>query len=154
MKKLDFIVEKLIFIVLILMTLITFGNVFSRYVLHASWSFVEEITTNLFVWASFLGASVAVKRKGHLGFSAIVDLFPPKMRKAAAIFAVVSAVIVFILLFLYGLEMVFSQYMMEQTSPALGWPEWVFGISIPVGALLMIVRFVELGYLELKGELK
>ncbi|MCR4441850.1 MAG: TRAP transporter small permease [Peptococcaceae bacterium] len=151
MKIIDYLEEILIVVFLLVMTVITFSNVVSRYVLHASWSFTEEITTNFFVWASFLGAAVAVKRKGHLGLSYLTDFLPPRLQKAAALFAVVVSVTIFVILLKYGIDMVISQYKMGQTTPALGLPEWTFGISVPIGAVFLLIRFVELGYRELKG---
>lgn len=133
------------------MVIITFGNVVSRYILHASLSFTEEITTVVFVWISFLGASVATKRKGHLGFSAIVDMFPEKYKKAAGVFTTLCGFILFAVLLKFGIDMVISQYKTGHTSPALGWPGWLFGISIPVGALILVLRFLQLAYMELKG---
>ena len=139
MKIFEYVEEILITIGLVVMTTLAFGNVLSRYLFHASWSFTEEITTSLFVWVTFLGASVAAKRKGHLGLSIITDNLPPKGQKVAVLFSVATATVVFGILLKYGLEMV------------IGWPEWIYGTAIPVGAILMIVRFLELGYNELKG---
>lgn len=151
LKKLENLEIWIIAISMLLMTVITFSNVISRYVLHQSWSFTEEITTNLFVWVTFLGASVATKRKGHLGLSILTDYLPPVLKKAAIAFTVLCSVVLFSILFKYGVDMVKSQSITGQTSPALGWPEWIFGISVPVGALILIFRFLELGYQELKG---
>jgi C4-dicarboxylate transporter DctQ subunit len=45
--------------------------------------------------------------------------------------------------------MVLSQKRFNQTSPALGWPEWIFGLAVPIGAFSLIVRFIQLGVTEL-----
>jgi TRAP-type C4-dicarboxylate transport system permease small subunit len=37
--------------------------------------------------------------------------------------------------------MVKSEMKLGVTTPSLGWPEWVFGIFIPIGGLFIIVRF-------------
>ncbi len=151
MKILEYTEETLIGICLTVMTSIAFCNVVSRYILHASWAFTEEITCILFVWVTFLGGAVAVKRKGHLGFSALADLLSPKMQKVVTIFGVVCSVLLFVILCKYGVDMVISQYNFKQTTAAMGFPEWVFGLSIPIGSIFMIIRFIELGYKELRG---
>lgn len=151
MKLINNIEKTLIVFSLVLMTTITFGNVLSRYLFHASWSIAEEITTILFVWVTFLGASVATKRKGHLGLTILTDYLPPALKRKALFFSIFCSISVFVLLMVYGIMMVMSQYKMAQTSPALGWPEWLFGIAVPIGSFLLIVRFIELGYEELKG---
>lgn len=134
------------------MTFITFANVVSRYILIQSWSFIEELTTVLFVWVTFLGASVATKRKGHLGLTILTDHLSPKLKKIVALFAVLLSVSLFAILLVYGVNMVISQYKTGQISPALGWPEFIFGLSIPSGALILILRFIELGYREAREE--
>ncbi|MFZ7103425.1 MAG: TRAP transporter small permease [Peptococcaceae bacterium] len=140
--------EYIIGVSLLVMAIINFANVLSRYLLHASWAFTEEITTNLFVLASLLGAAVAAKRGSHLGLSILTDFLPPRFQKYVTLFSVVCAVILFSVLFKYGINMVQSQIKYGQTSPALGWPEWIFGLAIPVGAFSLIIRFMQLGITE------
>lgn len=60
-------VEKLVLsVTLLVVTLLTFGNVLSRYVLPTSWSFTEELTINVFVLLSLLGAAVCARQEGGL----------------------------------------------------------------------------------------
>ncbi len=147
-KILNNLEEYIIGISLLIMTTIAFANVVSRKVLHASWAFTEEITTNLFILSSLLGAAVAAKRGSHLGLSVLTDFIPRKYQKYVTLFSVICAVVLFILLFRYGIVMIQSQIKYGQTTPALGWPEWVFGLSVPIGAFFLIVRFIQLGITE------
>ncbi|MBA1335022.1 MAG: hypothetical protein HPY66_0644 [Firmicutes bacterium] len=147
-KFLNNIEEYIIGIGLLIMATINFANVVSRYLLHASWAFTEEITTNLFVLTSLLGAAVAAKRGSHLGLSVFTDFIPKKYQKFVTLFSVICAVILFSMLFRYGINMVQSQMRFRQTSPALGWPEWIFGMAVPIGAFSLIVRFIQLGVME------
>src|SRR5690625_5637819 len=66
--------EYLVAIFLGAMTILNFGNVLSRYLLKASWSFTGEILIILFVWTILLAAAIAYKRSEHLGFPLIFDL--------------------------------------------------------------------------------
>ena len=61
-----------------IMLILNFANVVSRYLLSSTLSFTEEITTNLFVWSCFIGASAAAKRGAHLGFDLVVMNLPKK----------------------------------------------------------------------------
>ena len=60
----DFISRRLIeligVLVLLVMLVVAFGNVLSRYVLPVSWAFTEELTCGLFILVSMLGAALAV----------------------------------------------------------------------------------------------
>ena len=60
-KILDKIEEYICIICLVAMTILVFANVFSRYALHASLSFSDEITTKLFILLSMLGTAIAAK---------------------------------------------------------------------------------------------
>ena len=73
MKILDKIEEYICAACTLVMTLLVFANVLSRYVLHMSLSFSDEITTNLFILLSMMGAAIATKRRAHLGLTILTD---------------------------------------------------------------------------------
>lgn len=156
MKKfLDHFEEYVIAVCLAVMTTITFANVISRYILHASWSFTEEITTVLFVLCSLFGSAVAAKRGSHLGLSLLTDFFPKKFQKYVALFTVLCAVFLCYFIIRYGIGMVMSQYKFKQTSPSLGWPEWIFGLAVPLGGLSILIRYIQYGvmaFMKKEGE--
>ena len=81
MKILDKIEEYICAVCTVVMTLLVFANVLSRYVLHISLSFSDEITTNLFILLSMMGAAIATKRRAHLGLTILTDAVSPKVRK-------------------------------------------------------------------------
>ena len=142
-KLLDGLEEMLIVVSLVIMVAINFGNVLSRYFIHASWAFSEELMVILFVYNSFLGASVAFKRGAHLGFTVLTDLFPPSAKRLTIYFSSTLTTGLLLILAWYGIEMVKNQVIFGQRTPALGMPEWVAGVSIPLGSLLVITRVVQ-----------
>ncbi len=142
-KLFDYLEELLIVVSLVVMVAINFGNVISRYFIHASWAFSEELMVILFVYNSFLGASVAYKRGAHLGFTILTDLFSPKAKKFVIYLTGTMTTTMMVLLAWFGIEMIKNQALFDQRTPALGLPEWVAGISIPLGALLIIIRVVQ-----------
>lgn len=91
-----------------------------------------------------LGTASAVRRREHLGMSALGDRLRgrPRMLLRAAIRAVEAAF--FIVLLIQGLNVMRIQMAELQTSPA-GYPAWVVTLALPVGAglgLLNIARVV------------
>ena len=106
MKILDKIEEYLCICCLVVMTALVFANVFSRYILHASFSFSEEITTNLFVLLSMMGTAIAAKRQAHLGLSIVTDRVSPKARRALLIFGYGLATVFSAAVLVYGILMV------------------------------------------------
>ena len=124
MKLLDKIEEYLCICCLVVMTALVFANVFSRYVLHASFSFSEEITTNLFVLLSMMGTAIAAKRQAHLGLSIVTDRVSPKARRALLIFGYGLATVFSAAVLVYGILMVRSEYILGQVTAAMQWPEF------------------------------
>ena len=72
-------------ILLVLMVIIVFANVVSRYYLHASLAWSEEVARFMLVWLVFIGAFLAYIHDEHLGLDIPVAQFPPKVRKNVAV---------------------------------------------------------------------
>lgn len=126
---------------LFIMTFITVINVLSRKFLGLSMSFLEEITTAMFILISLLGAAAAAKRGGHLGLSALTDLIPKKFQKYVALLTWFASTFFSYFLIKYGIVMVKSEMKMGMTTAALGWPEWIFGSFLPIGGIFIFIRF-------------
>ena len=58
-----------------------FLGVFSRYVLHATFRWYDEVARLCFVWIIFLGAAVAVRRRLHFRMHLVVDRFGRRRRR-------------------------------------------------------------------------
>lgn len=145
-KLFDAIEEWFLAISLGAMLLLNFGNVLSRYFFNLSMSFTEEITTNLFVWSCFLGASAAAKRGAHLGLSLFTDMLSAKWQRLVALIVTIMSLVLFAVIVWTSIGMVQSQMASSQTTPALGIPEWTMGIAVPVGAAFCFVRFAQAGW--------
>src|SRR5690554_2926123 len=130
---------------LLIMLVITFANVISRKFLGQSWSFAEEITANLFILSSMLGAAIAAKRGAHMGLSALTDLLPKKAQRYVSLITTLAAIVFSIFLLYQGFGVVAYEMKTGQTTPALGWPEWIFGTFVPIGGVFLLIRFVEFG---------
>lgn len=151
MRFLNKIEEILSSICLIIMTILTFTNVVSRYVFSASFSFSEEITTYLFVLLSLLGTAIAAKRGAHLGLSIVTDAVGFKTRKVLNIIGFSIAVVFCAAIFFYGIKMVMNQVVLGQVSAGMQWPEWIYGSFVPFGAFFATARFLQVLVAEIKN---
>ena len=71
-KLMDFValVEKAVLAATMIMILVlTVGNVFSRKVIHQSWSFTEELVVAIFVLITLIGAALSAREGGLVSFS-------------------------------------------------------------------------------------
>ena len=69
-------------VLLVMMVVIVFSNVVSRYYLHASLAWSEEVARFMLVWLVFIGSFLAYIHDEHLGLDILVAKMPPNMRKA------------------------------------------------------------------------
>ena len=70
-----------------LMVVMVFGNVVLRYGFNSGITVSEELSRWLFVWMTFLGAIVAVRKHLHLGTDALVSRLPRRGKKACFVAA-------------------------------------------------------------------
>ena len=145
-KVFDSLEDWFLVITLGLMLILNFANVVSRYCLSTSIAFTEELTTNLCVWSSFIGAAAAAKRGAHLGFDLLVKSLPAPVRRIVSALVTLLTLAMFALLFYYSIEMIQTQIMLKQETPALGWPEWIVSLALPVSAFFCFVRFAQAGW--------
>ena len=145
MKKfLDFLDNKLemsICIVLMcVLSVVLFIQVFYRYVLQNSLSWSEELARYCFVWLVYMGIPYGCKIMRHIKIDAGLYLFPKKARKYVVIlgdviFFIFALVIVY---YAWGLEQ--KQIMFGQLSPAMQIPMWIpYGAPF-VGFILTAIR--------------
>lgn len=136
----------LLVVSLAVMAILNFSNVLSRYIFHASLSFTEEITTNLFVYNTFIGAAIAARKGAHLGLTLISDRLSQKHQNLLSLIVSIVSAGLFAVLIYMGAGMVQSQITYGQKTAALGIPEWLFGLAIPVGAFFILLSFLVGGY--------
>ncbi len=124
---------------LLVMGVITFANVLSRYVLPVSWAFTEELVTGLFVLITLLGTAIVARNGSFLGLSIFTDMLPKKAKKYVSLLQPISILVFSIYLLIYGIGMVKSELKIGMKTAALEWPEAVFGSFIPIGAAFVIL---------------
>ncbi|MDI3480404.1 MAG: TRAP-type transport system small permease protein [Tepidanaerobacteraceae bacterium] len=133
--------EYLLVLLIGAMTVVTFAQVFFRFVLNSPLAWSEELARYLFVWITFIGASVALHRWGHFQVDIVVNLFPDNIKKI-----IESAIYVLIMLFAsiivyYGF--VLTQYTSVQLSPALQLNMAVPYFALPLSGLLIFFHTLE-----------
>lgn len=123
--------------------LVTFVNVVSRYTFQASLAFSEEITINLLVVMTMMGAVVGIRLGAHLGFTYIVENAKANVRRSLIIIGAALMIVFLAVLLIWGSEMMIHQAIRGRATPSLGIPQWLFTLSIPMAGLLGIVRTLQ-----------
>jgi C4-dicarboxylate transporter DctQ subunit len=146
----DHLEEGALCLLLAVMVVVTFVTVVTRYVFDLPLSYIDQLVPNLFVWVTFLGASAATKRRAHLGLSLVADVLPPRARGVLETTVLLGTSAFFLATAWFGGRVVVLQIENDLTT-SLGYPAWLVGIAVPVGALLLVVRAVEAWWRHRRG---
>lgn len=137
-------IEKGVLVITMLLILVlTVGNVFSRYVIHRSWSFTEELVVAVFVLITLLATALAAREGELVNLTLFTDRLPEKLKKPSVILITVLSVIFSAIVFKYGMEKVITQIENGKRTFVLNWPEWIFWSFVPIGAACMLLHFIE-----------
>lgn len=129
-------------IVMLTMLTLVFLGVISRYVLHFSFSFTEELVCAMFVLLSTMGGALASKENGHYTLDLITGMMKPKMKRIFLIIDTVLTCVAASVLLYTGLIMVQSQIKIGSLSIALKIPNWVYGAFVPFGLAFILLRSI------------
>lgn len=136
--------EKLVLeIATVLILVLTVGNVFSRKVIHQSWSFTEELVVAVFVLITLLAAALACREGELVNLTILTDRLPAQTRKVFLLLNTILSVAFTVVLFKYGMDKVITQMQNGKRTFVLNWPEWIFWSFVPIGSVCMILHFIE-----------
>jgi TRAP-type C4-dicarboxylate transport system permease small subunit len=121
-----------------LMSVLVILNVITRYAFSYSFTWVEEVTRYMMIWAAFLGAGLALRVGGHIA----IDTLPQSLPPAAArwVRGLIVLVIAGSLVAMAWLGIEYADFGWEQETPVLNWSFGKVYLAIPVGAVLMLAH--------------
>ncbi|KAM9862762.1 hypothetical protein ACI1US_01337 [Leucobacter sp. BZR 635] len=132
-------------------TLLAFANVVARYVFHSSFSFTGELLVNLAALLTMVGAAAATRLGTHPSFSLLRDSTRGWLHKVV-IALVCLIMLTFFLIFMWmGWDMAMRQFASGRLTPALQIPQGLLSLALPFGALLGIIRTIQVAVIELRG---
>ena len=146
-----------IFVVMLAVMLI---QVICRYLLEIPLAFSEELCRFLFAGCTFLGAAIATAERSHIEINftelAIVNFIKSHtgQMKAGIAMNVLRDVGTIVCLAIVAYEsghLVFDQFIMKQTSTAMGFPYWIATGSMFLGLCLAILHSLGLIILNVAG---
>jgi TRAP-type C4-dicarboxylate transport system permease small subunit len=125
------------------MACLAFANVISRYLLHYSISFSQEIVLNSFVWATFLGTAIGFKRGNHVKVTFIIDKMPTKIKRIVKFLGVILSGGLFLLLMICSIDQIVYEIDLRTTSDSLNIPVYWYTLGVPIFSLLIMFRIVQ-----------
>lgn len=138
---------------LLIIALISLANVIVRYATDISFAFTEELSVFLLVVLTFAGASVALRRNGHIRISMLERALPPRLRRGLIVLQWLCVASVLGLIAWFGGRMTLEEFEWETLSPGLGLPQWWYVVWLPLLAVLMLWRLTQQTWDRLRGRL-
>jgi TRAP-type C4-dicarboxylate transport system permease small subunit len=126
------------------MFLVVIVGVFFRYILDSSLSWYDEFAEFILVWLTMFGSVVALARGKHIGFEAIADLFPAKLRRATESFSALCVLAFSIVMLVSGWFLV--KAMAQETCcsiPSVPM-DLIYSVMPITGGLMVIVCLVQI----------
>lgn len=121
------------------------ANVYSRNFLSGSIAEVEEFSKFVFTWMMFMGISIGVYHKKHLGVEFVVEKYSQKVRRIVSLAGDILTMILFLILTIYGFK--YSASTMKMYSPILHIPYGMVYLCVPLCGIFSlfycVVRIVD-----------
>lgn len=147
--------EKIVMsLVLVFVTVITFINVVVRKLTTSQFAWSEELVINLFVLLIMLGCALCVREGSLITLSLVFDRLKLKGKKVLVCIVTVANIAFWVLLLWAGYDKVLTVMGNGKLTSSLHWPEWVFQIFLPIGAVFLILHSIEyfIDFMSKKGD--
>lgn len=125
---------------LLTMTSCVFLQVLTRYVFHFAFSWPEELARFCFIWASLLGAGLALEQKKLHDIDFVFNRFPESFKPLVAIVAHLLVCVILTVLLVFGIKLATLVHM--QVSPAMEIRMSFVYSAIPFTAGLMLISYI------------
>ena len=121
-------------------TVIIIG-VIMRYVIKEPFLGSHEVSRLLFIWATFLSASLAYRRMSQIAISFFVDKLPEKTEKIVSGFVYILTLVFFLVIGYYSLTVI--QDLWPTSLPVLGISQGWLYIPLPIMAIIIALFCIE-----------
>jgi TRAP-type C4-dicarboxylate transport system permease small subunit len=108
-----------------------------RYVFNRPLVFSDEVAQYLFVWISFIGWTIATRRRVHIGIGVVVDRLPAGLRRA--LHATWAAATIAFALLLLGIGVMSVRRNADVQMVSIDYALWPVYLVVPIAALFLLV---------------
>jgi TRAP-type transport system small permease protein len=130
--------EVVMVLCLAVMLVMVFGNVILRLFFNTGIDLSEEIPRFAFVWMTFLGAIVGMRRRAHLGVDIVVRMLPALGRRVCLVISQVVMLVCCVYI-VYGTWLQHDIIKGNASPVAQLSMLWVFGVSYITGSAIGLI---------------
>jgi len=135
-------VHVMVIVVFATIVVVVFGQVVSRFLFNAPFSWSEELARYLQVWLIMLGSATCLRKGLHLTVDYAIHSLPQGIKRNLQLLSIAAILFFLGVVFVSGISLIAAT--LNQRTPALQMPVWVVYLAIPVGSLLMFLEAVGL----------
>jgi C4-dicarboxylate transporter, DctQ subunit len=119
-------------------------QVFGRYIDPAgAITWAEEVIVYIMVWGIMIIASQLVRTDGQVRPDLVLRMLPPGVQRWVEVFNCLVAIAFTFGMVWYGWDVVSTAVLLDQRSSSdLQFPIWIYYTALPVGGVLMLIRYV------------
>lgn len=122
-RRLNWLVERICALLVGVMVVVIWFGVVERYILHLGFTWTEEFSRYVMIWAALLAVSCGAFYREHIGLNIVMRFFKPKGARILSIGLDMISMCFFLFLAWYGIGM---------TKAGLGQYATIFGITMVV----------------------
>ena len=126
----------------IAMTCLVLTGVGTRFIFKIPMMWIEEASRYLMITGVYIGVSMAVRERAHLGLTGLVDMLPAKMKTVVEYIREFITIGSYLAFTGFAVAFMLNVQSMGQKSPALQYPMWVIYLPLIIGFGLSAVRAV------------
>ena len=134
--------------ILVAMVVVTFSQVVSRYLLHHSLSWSEELARFLLMWLAMLSAAYGFKTRSHFALTFIVNRFGAGPRRIVGLLVTLAMAVFLVVFTVKAVEL--TQSVTGRTGPGTGLSFAVPYASTIAGGLLMLYYVLRAGWSQFR----
>jgi len=124
--------------IVILMTM----QIINRYVLKSPFIWTEELCRYIFIWITFIGAGLALRRFKLVGVTFILERAPFKVQNLIRFVGLLGVTFFIYIMMKYGTNLLFKAMESKALTPALRVPIYVVYIIFPLGGMIMFIMSI------------
>ncbi|MDL2266472.1 TRAP transporter small permease [Desulfovibrio sp. OttesenSCG-928-G15] len=150
----DWAEESVVSVLLSLLVLLLGTEVFSRFLLGRSFTWIEEMCRYLFVWSSYLGIAIAIKHKEQLRVLMLMNLLEkrfPQLVRACFVLSELIFTAFCAIVFYYSISLIDNMSRFKQVSAALEIDVKYAYLIIPISMFLAAFRTLQSLYRDFKN---
>ena len=139
--------------ILVAVTLCVCFEVLMRYGFNAPQIWVIELSEYALLYITFLGAAWVLHQGGHVKVDIFLNMTPPGLRRVFGAISASLGLVIAVVLCVFGANATWNAYargMFKAT--LLEFPTWIVLLAIPVGSLMLTVRFLRQLIGHLRGD--